>query len=359
MANIKFFRKDVAPSNPQEGYIWFNSSNNTIQLYKNATWEVYTGKINDVTYADGKLTIVPHVGNSTIIDLSAVANISDLSTRLDTLETSFNTLSGEFETEKGKISTLQGEMTTVKAATATMIGQLAGIEDTVVAHVTAEFEKHNTERESIDADFEDRISTLETGHTTLDGKIDGIQSTLQGAIDTEKGRIDALIGADVPTEGGVQMSVREIVQDEVALQLESENISDSFDTLKEMAEWLSGHPEDVTAMNDAIGKNTTNIATNTADITTIKGDIETINATIEENEYVTASALTDLDERVTALSSSTVSSVSGDGYISATTTDGAVVVTATIGAVANSDNALAIASDVKAYVDNMMTWGEF
>ena len=112
-------------------------------------------------------------------------------------------------------------------------------------------------------------------------------------------------------------------------------------------------------MNDAIGKNTTDIATNTADITTIKGNIETINTTIEENELVTASALTNLDERVTALSSSTVSSVSGEGYISATTTDGAVVVTATTGAVANSDNALAVASDVKSYVDSMMTWGEF
>lgn len=355
MANIKFFRKDVAPSNPQEGYVWFNSSNNTIQLYKNAAWEVYTGKINDVTYADGKLTIVPHAGDSTTIDLSAVANISDLSTRLGTLETSFNTLSGDFETEKGKISTLQGEMTTVK----TEVAKLSDVTGKVGAYVVEQFRLHDEARTEIDGGFESRISTLETGHTTLDGKIDGVQSTLQGAIDTEKGRIDALIGADVPTEGGVQMSVREIVQDEVALQLESENISDSFDTLKEMAEWLSGHPEDVTAMNDAIGKNTTDIATNTADITTIKGNIETINTTIEENESVVAKALADLDSRIKSLGAGTVSSVTGQGYISATTTDGAVVVTATTGAVANGGDTLVVASDVKSYVDNMMSWGEF
>lgn len=232
MANIKFFRKDVAPSNPQEGYVWFNSSNNTIQLYKNSTWEVYTGKINDVTYADGKLTIVPHVGDSTTIDLSTVANISDLSTRLGTLETNFNTLSGEFATEKGKISTLEGEMTTVK----TEVAKLSDITGKVGAYVVEQFRLHDEARAEIDGGFESRISTLETGHTTLDGKIDGVQSTLQGAINTEKGRIDALIGTDVPAEDGVQMSVREIVQDEVALQLESENISDSFDTLKEMAE---------------------------------------------------------------------------------------------------------------------------
>lgn len=105
-------------------------------------------------------------------------------------------------------------------------------------------------------------------------------------------------------------------------------------------------------MNDAIGKNTTDIATNTADITTIKGNIETINTTIEENELTVASALTDLDARINSLASGTVSSVSGENYVEVTTTDGAVVVKATTGAVANGDNALALASDVKSYVDN-------
>jgi hypothetical protein len=56
------------------------------------------------------------------------------------------------------------------------------------------------------------------------------------AIAAEKARIDALIGSDVPAEGEDQLSIREIVIDEVATQLTSENISDSFDTLKEMAE---------------------------------------------------------------------------------------------------------------------------
>lgn len=224
MANIKFFRKDVAPSNPQEGYVWFNSSNKTIQLYKNAAWEVYTGKINDVTYADNKLTIVPHVGDSTTIDLSAVANISDLSTRLGTLETSFNTFSGEFETEKGKISTLQGEMTTVK----TEVAKLSDVTGKVGAYVVEQFRLHDEAREEIDGGFESRISTLETGHTTLDGKIDGVQSTLQGAIDTEKGRIDALVGSD-------SGSIRDIAVDILTETLVSETASEAFDTLQEVS----------------------------------------------------------------------------------------------------------------------------
>lgn len=224
MANIKFFRKDVAPSNPQEGYIWFNSSNNTIQLYKNSAWEVYTGKINNVTYVDGKLTIVPHVGDSTTIDLSAVANISDLSTRLGTLETSFNTLNGEFATEKSKISTLQGEMTTVK----TEVAKLSDVTGKVGAYVVEQFRLHDEARVEIDGGFESRISTLETGHTTLDGKIDGVQSTLQGAIDTEKGRIDALVGSD-------SGSIRDIAVDVLTETLVSETASEAFDTLQEVS----------------------------------------------------------------------------------------------------------------------------
>lgn len=107
-----------------------------------------------------------------------------------------------------------------------------GIDDAISTAVSAE----KSEREAADAD-------------------------LQDAIDAEKGRIDTLIG-DV--EGDDALSARQIVQDEVAKQLTSENISDSFDTLKEMAEWISAHPADVQEMNNAISKNATDIANETA-----------------------------------------------------------------------------------------------
>lgn len=68
------------------------------------------------------------------------------------------------------------------------------------------------------------------------------------------GRVTTLEGADAGK------SVRGIVQDELVKQLESEGISDSFDTLKEIAEWLSSHPDDVTEMNNAIAANTAAIA---------------------------------------------------------------------------------------------------
>lgn len=479
MANIKFFRKDVAPSNPQEGYIWFNSSNNTIQLYKNAAWEIYTGKINDVTYTNGVLTITPHTGNPVSVNLGNVANIEGLANRLGTLETNFNTLSGEFTTEKGKITTLQGEMATVK----TEVAKLEGITDKVTTYVVTKIGEEEKIRKAADDAFEGRISGLETttgqhtesinslkglvGETAvatqitnainaldnngvtgtgsyvdvtvtqIDGKVttvavaDGDLTTafndvnkaisdettratakegeLAGAINTQKGRIDTLVGSD-------SGSIRDIAIDVLTETLVKDGATEAYDTLQEVSEWIKNHPESAATMNQSISdntsaisgltgrvetlekidhdaykaadtaletkittayqaadtatlnsakaytdelqekvdENTTAVAANTEAIGTINEQITEINTTIEENELTVASALTDLDTRVTALAENTVKSVEGQNYVEATTTDGAVVVTVTTGAVANSDNALAVASDVKAYVDS--TW---
>ena len=104
-------------------------------------------------------------------------------------------------------------------------------------------------------------------------------------------------------------------------------------------------------LQEKVDANTIAVAANAEAIGTINGQITEINTVIEENELTVASALTDLDTRVTALAENTIKSVEGQNYIETTTTDGAVVVKATTGAVANNADALAIASDVKAYVD--------
>lgn len=354
MATIKFYRSQNAPSNPQEGFIWFNSANNTIQLYKNGAWEIYTGKINDVTYTDGVLTITPHTGNPVSVNLGNVANIEGIATRLGTLETTVN------NTLAPAVATLVGADTVPGSVANKIKTAIEGLDNNGVTGEGTFVDVTVTQVDGIVTGVSVSESNIASASdlTAVEKKIDNEvtratekDGVLETAINTQKDRIDALVGADAPAEGETQMSVREIVQDEVALQLESENISDSFDTLKEMAEWLSSHPEDVAEMNDAIGKNTTGVATNAADIVTIKSDIETINTAIEENELTVASALTDLDARVTALTENTVKSVDGQNYVEATTTEGAVVVKATTGAVASGADGLAVASDVKTYVD--------
>ena len=159
-----------------------------------------------------------------------------------------------------------------------------------------------------------------------------------------KGKVTTLIGEDA------NMSARAIVQDEVAKQLTSENITDSFDTLKEMAEWLSAHPEDVQEMNDAISANASAItaeatarqevdndlkskieavetkvtgATNdaitaiTANITTISGDVATLKSEMDAAE----SGITANTAAITAETAAREAAISGvtDAYKAADT----------------------------------------
>lgn len=144
-------------------------------------------------------------------------------------------------------------------------------------------------KEYVDAEIA-KVATSEA-FTELEGRVKAIEDdylknadkeALQGAINTEKGRIDTLENTTIPaleqsiaTEKGridviapkvetligsdANMSARAIVQDEVAKQLQSENITESFDTLKEMAEYLSSHPDTVTEMNNAIKQNADDI----------------------------------------------------------------------------------------------------
>ena len=128
-------------------------------------------------------------------------------------------------------------------------------------------------------EVEDRVKAIEDDYLVKQDKTD-----LTGLINTEKGRVDVLVGSDSGK------SARAIVQDEVAKQLTSENISDSFDTLKEIAEWLSSHPEDVTAMNEAIEANADAIEVlNGADTVdgsvakTVKDAVNTVRSWVNEN----------------------------------------------------------------------------
>ena len=129
---------------------------------------------------------------------------------------------------------------------------------------------------------------LQAAKDYVDQEITKLDAAAQAAqVEANKTAIATLNGEDTGK------SAREIVQDEVAKQLESENISDSFDTLKEMAEWLSAHPQDVTDMQNAIKA--------ISDDYLKASDKEEIQGIIEENERVTAEAYTDLDTRVVAL----------------------------------------------------------
>lgn len=210
--------------------MWFNTTDRTISLYKNGAWEKYTGKINDITYADGKLTITPHDGDATVVDLGAVGNIADLTSRLGTLETTVNnTLAPAVATLVGA-DTVSGSVsnkikTAVEALDATVTGEGTFVDVTVTqtdGKITGVFVAESNIAST---------SALNTVDQKVDGEITRAtnkENELAGAIDTQKGRIDTLVGTGTG-------SVRDIAIDVLAEHLVKEGASAAFDTLQEVS----------------------------------------------------------------------------------------------------------------------------
>ena len=169
-------------------------------------------------------------------------------------------------TTEGKITTLQGEVDAIDAK----IGEGFSNTDTVAKAVAAAKTTVSAASGSV---IKVTSSTVADGHSNYELSLEGIASSSD--LSTLQNQVSTLIGSDS------DMSARAIVQDEVAKQLESENISDSFDTLKEMAEYLSSHPATVTEMNNAISDNTKNITTLSGAVATLNGE-ETVDGSVKK-----------------------------------------------------------------------------
>ena len=87
-----------------------------------------------------------------------------------------------------------------------------------------------------------RVTNAEGKITTAEGEID----TLQAGMEAAKGKIDTLIDTDTGK------SVRTIANEELTKQLIPENADESLNTLQEIAAWIQAHPDNASAMNQAI-----------------------------------------------------------------------------------------------------------
>ena len=72
------------------------------------------------------------------------------------------------------------------------------------------------------------------------------RKAVDAAIATANGKLTTLIGSDV------DKSVRTIANEELASQLIPASAKESLDTLQEIAAWIQQHPDDASAMNQAI-----------------------------------------------------------------------------------------------------------
>ena len=131
-----------------------------------------------------------------------------------------------------------------------------------------------------------------TDATAEDGSVTYTITLTDVASDSEfktvKAAVETLVGSDA------NMSARAIVQDEVTKQLTSENISESFDTLKEMAEWLSSHPQDVTEMNEAIEALENKVGAGVSG-TTLTAEIARVESEYKAKDVLIDKAIEDMD----------------------------------------------------------------
>lgn len=147
------------------------------------------------------------------------------------------------------------------------------------------------------ADLEEALAALIDGKAEASALTEEIarakaaEEANAAAIETEKGRVDTLVGTDTGK------SVRAIANEELAAQLIGENAKESLDTLAEIAAWIQSHPDDASAMNEAITALQAKVDTGDQTVTAyVTAAIEALKI----GDYAKAADLTALAERVEA-----------------------------------------------------------
>lgn len=153
----------------------------------------------------------------------------------------------------------------------------------------------------------EKVGTVPEGQNVM-GIIEKIQENayddteIVERIDVVEGKVTTLVGEDA------NKSVRTIANEELAKQLIAEGAAESLDTLAEIAAWIQEHPEDASAMNEAIValQNKVVLGTyvdgeETKEYATVKAYVEAAIAALNIGDYAAAADLTALAGRVTTL----------------------------------------------------------
>lgn len=203
--NIKFYRRTEAPSNPQEGYIWFDVTNKRLKIYKSNDWEDYSGKLADASFASNTLTITKQDGTTVSVDLSGLTTVdSKISAAIDKLDATV-----------GSTSFNQNNTSAV-----------------TTAHVAVQVTEANGKLTKVTV-AENDIASAST--------LSALTNTVSDLSDV----IDVIKGSDTG-------SIRDIAVDVLTETLVKDDALDAYDTLQEMSAWIQNHPENAAAMNTKV-----------------------------------------------------------------------------------------------------------
>lgn len=340
--NIKFYRRQEAPSNPQEGYIWFDVINKRLKIYKSNDWEDYSGKLVDASFASNILTITKQDGSTVSVDVSGLTAIdSKISAAINNLDATVG-------------STSFNQNTTNAVTT---------------AHVAVQVDEENGKLTKVTV-AENDIASAST--------LSALTNTVSDLSDV----IDVIKGSDTG-------SIRDIAIDVLTETLVKDNAADAYDTLQEMSEWIQNHPENAAAMNTKVSNLETAVSNlQKADSVTTFGDKTgaitlkdnsttngTVNFTMNDNEltgtvyglgsaaytastaYATSAQGGKADSALQSVSSGNTSYLT----VSTKASNGQTVtpVMGTFGStngLATTDNTAAY---VNTYVDTVFSWAEY
>lgn len=133
-----------------------------------------------------------------------------------------------------------------------------------------------------------------------------------------KADVTKLVGADKGEDGRANKTVREIASEEVAKIVNGAD--ESFDTLKEVADWISTHGTDAATMNTQINANKAAIEKLNGTAETVGSVANTVNAAIDgalktggKDKYALASDLTTANGKITALETKTADLTDAEG----------------------------------------------
>lgn len=162
---------------------------------------------------------------------------------------------GQVKTNKEAIDAINNESTGILAQAKTYAdGKDASIQaakdaaDAAQADVDALEAKVGTvaEGKTIVQMISDVQAAASYDDTEVRGLIKGNADAIQAHKDAVDAKVTTLVGSDT------DKSVRTIASEELAAQLIPEGAKESLNTLQEIAAWIQSHPDDASAMNQAI-----------------------------------------------------------------------------------------------------------
>ena len=297
---LKFFRGANAPESAVKGAIWFNTALNIIEVYTGSKWEKY-GNVQDVTFNDLKLNVKKSDGSEFTLDFSDVASANGVNASFASLKERLAGIDTTIANLNSTLTSAIGDVDDKVDALNTKVGFTAeGEVDTVIKYVDAKVaEAAGNANTALGGKVEELTNTINALDDKVDAEIERATKAEQNNandIAAQKARIDALYAGSIEVDGETVSdegkSVRAIAAEEVALIVDG--ASESYDTLKEIADWIAAHATDAAEYNSRITKNTEDIAA----LTKTVGDNK--DAADEAIEALQGRA-TDLEGRATAV----------------------------------------------------------